>query len=76
MAQGYQVTKITHTTAPNAAGDHEAAYEVHYTTKTKPPVSGSVTVPASLASDREAYTSTVKAKIDAETAGHAAVLSL
>lgn len=76
MTSGYKVTAITQTSMRGPDGGLVPAYEVSYETTSSRPVTGSVVVPASLAADRVAYSTAVKQAIEAEVAGHAAVMSL
>ena len=76
MAETYDVTGIQYSTARNSDGSYTPVVEVSYTTKTTPPVSGTVQVDASIVKDKAKYAAAVASAIEAETSGHTAVLGL
>jgi len=76
VAQDYDVTGVTYSTSSEPDGSYIPIVEVSYTTKTTPAVQGTVTVPAALVPEPRKYAEAVKAAIEAEVAGHKAVLAL
>ena len=76
MAADYTVTGVSRGEEQTAAGAWQPTIVVAYVTKTSPPISGEVTVPASLARDKVKYAAEVAAAIQAEVDGHKAVLAL
>ena len=76
MAADYTVTGVSRGEEQDASGAWRPTIIVAYVTKTTPPISGEVTVPASLARDKVKYAQTVSADIQAEVDGHKAVLAL
>ena len=76
MAQDYDVTGVTYSTAREPDGSYVPVVEVSYSTTTTPVVQGTVTVPAAIVGEPRKYAEAVKAAIEAEVAGHKAVLAL
>lgn len=76
MSTGYTVTGITYGTEQQSSGSWIPTVNVAYTTQTTPPVSGVVTLDASIVKDKVKYAQAVAAAIQDEADGHAAVLGL
>ena len=76
MARDYTVTGQQFTAEQDASGNYQKVIKVTYQTKGTPPVTGSVTVPATLVRDKVKYHEAVKALIEAAVASHAAVAEL
>ena len=76
MAEAYKVTGISYSSERGSDGEYAPVVEVRYETKTTPVVHGSVTLPAGVTSDKAGYVKAVKDAIEAQVAGHSAVLGL
>ena len=76
MADKFTVTGITRGEARQPDGSYVPTVEVHYVTKSDPPIAGVVTMPASAMSDPIRYKADVAAAIAKEVAAHEAVLGL
>lgn len=76
MAETYHVTGVHYSQLVQADGSYAPSIEVSYETKTTPVVHGTVVLPAGITSDKAGYVRAVKDAIEAQVAGHVAVLGL
>ena len=76
MADKFTVTGITRGEARQPDGSYVPTVEVHYVTKTTPPIAGVVSMPADAMRDVARYKAAVAEAIHKEVAAHEAVLSL
>lgn len=76
MADTFTVTGQKHENVRQQDGTVMPAVVITYQTKSDPPITGSVTVPQTLLSDKAKYLETVNAAITQAVAAHDAVAHL
>ena len=76
MADKYSITGQTYENVRQPDGTYLPMVTVKFTTKTDPPVAGSVSVPQSLLRDKVKYAETVGAEIEQAVGAHEAVAGL
>lgn len=76
MAGSWSITGQTETTERAGHGGFHKVVVVTYTTNDNPPITGSVSIPASIFADAQKAAAEVKSAIDARVKAHQAVASV